>query len=262
MRRTLLAAALAAAAPLHAQAGLAVDASAASGYVTRGLSLTSRPVAQAGATLTVPVRRVTFSAGAWGNLEAAPYDHAVSMTAGEHGPNLTELDLWADASATLGGVSATAGVLRLTYPNEQVFTPVFNTTEVYARVALPEAPLAPRLSVNYDVQKVLGAYVEAGGAYSTEAAGLPLSVGAVAAFSYGQALREGSDEGYYYANEGLTHVDVSVSTTFQAGAVRLSPVAHVLLARDELARVVGPDATRNAKAWVGVTASWSGALPR
>lgn len=266
MKHTHLAAAAAllAAAPLAAQPTLGLDVSYNSGYVTRGLTLTTRPVAQGTATLSVPVAGVTFSGGAWGNLEAAAYTRAedLSMTAGESGPNLTEIDLWADASASVGPVSVTAGVLRMTFPNEAVFTPGYNTTDVYARVGLPTVPLAPRLSVNYDVDKVQGAYVEGAVSHAVPVSGFPFTLGVLAGWSSGQARVEGSDEGYYFAEDGLTHVDAWISTAFLAGPLRLAPVAHVVFGQDELTRAVSPARSEDVKVWLGVSAGWSTPLAR
>lgn len=253
------AAAVLSAPTLAAQATLGIDLSYNSGYVMRGISFTSRPVAQGAATLTVPAAGFTFSGGAWANLEAARYTASrdISMTAGENGPNLTEVDGWADVSRQLGPAAVTLGALRMTYPNEEVFTSSFNTTEVYARVGLPNVPLAPRVAVNYDVDKVLGAYVEGAVGQSLKLGRVPLSLGAAAGWSSGEALREGSSELYYFAGEGFTHVDLSASTSVQAGPLRISPVAHVVVGRDEIVRTVHPGEGRDVKGWVGLTASWS-----
>lgn len=266
MKHTILAAAAAvvAAAPLAAQPTLGLDAAYNSGYVSRGLSLTSRPVAQGSATLTLPAGGFTFSGGAWGNLEAAQYAGAdeLSMTSGETGPNLTEVDLWADATRAVGPASVTVGVLRMTFPNAAVFTSGFNTTDVYARVAFARLPLAPRVSVNYDVDKVQGAYVEGALSHAASLGKVPLAAGVVAGWSNGQALHEGSDEGYYFAKDGLTHVDAWVSTSLQAGPLRLAPAAHVVFGRDELTRTVAPERSEDVKVWLGVSASWSTPLAR
>ncbi|MBV9772479.1 MAG: hypothetical protein JO040_00925, partial [Gemmatimonadetes bacterium] len=177
------------AAPAAAQGTVTVDLAANSAYVTRGLSLTNRAVTQGDLVLALPVSGVTLSAGAWGNLELRPYDSpaSISMTADETGANLTEVDLWADATHAFGPLGVTVGAMRLTYPNQGVFTPAYNTTELYARLGLASLPLAPRLSVMEDVDKVRGVYLEGSVAQAVKAIpGVPLSLGATAGWSAGQ----------------------------------------------------------------------------
>lgn len=246
--------------PLSAQPSLGLDLSYNSSYVSRGVSFTNQPVAQGSAVLSLPVAGLTLSGGAWGNLEAAQYagsDH-LSMTSGETGPNLTEVDVWAEASATAGSASVTAGVMRMTFPNKAGITSGSNTTDLYARVALPELPLAPRISVNYDVDKVQGAYVEAG---VSQPLG-PVTLGATAGWNAGQTERAGSGEEWIYADEGITHVETWVSASVAAGPLHLAPSAHVVLGYDDMTRVVAPGRGEDVKVWLGVAASWSRPLWR
>lgn len=264
MSRSLLPGALVcaglAAAPAAAQAALTVDLAGNSAYVYRGVTLTNRPVVQGDLVLAVPVAGVTFSAGVWGNVEPRRYDGpgAIGMTAGEAGPNLTEVDVWADATRSFGPLGVTAGVMRFTFPNPRVITPDFNSTELYARFGLPGVPLAPRLAFMHDVDRVRGTYLEGSlGQTLKGIPGVPLSLGALFGWSAGQEKGPDSTQVYYFADKGFTHADLSLSAPLSRGALTVTPTAHLLLLWDPLARPVEPGVERDAKGWVGITATWS-----
>jgi len=58
----------------RAQPSLTADLGLNSQYIWRGVTSTNRFVVQPTLTLTLPVRGLAFSAGAWGNIEPIRYD--------------------------------------------------------------------------------------------------------------------------------------------------------------------------------------------
>lgn len=261
----LAGAALACVAPAAAQSTLTLDLAGNSAYVYRGMILTNRAVVQGDVGLTVPAGGVTFSAGTWVNVEPRRYDgpRAISMTAGEEGPNLTEVDVWADATRSFGPLSVTAGVTRFAYPNPEVITPADNTTELYARFGLPDVPFAPRLSINQDVERVRGTYLEGSLSQTvTGSAGVPLAFGATVGWSAGQEAGADSSETFYFAEKGVTHADLSMAVPLTRGTLTVTPSAHLVLFWDPLIRLVEPEVERDATVWVGITATWTLPLSR
>ncbi len=265
-------------------ATLAADAVMASANVWRGVTFTSRPVLQPDVVLSAPVpghAGTTLGAGAWGSVELARYagPRDVSMlgadaaTAGRMA-RLTVTQLWTEVTQTLAPLAAaadpaaslavTGGVLVNLYPRAGGLAAGYNSAELYARVAAPDLPLAPKLSANVDVHAVRGAYLEAGvsrALVTRPRAGLAL--GAAAGWNAGMSTtgRSGAPTPGFFAADGLTHVDLSLAGSTTLGAVTLAPAAHLVLGRDAAARQVAPagapHATRAAKLWVGTTLTWA-----
>lgn len=261
-----LAAVLASAGPAAAQVSVTADAGLLSAYVWRGVSLTNQAVAQPDLYLTVPVAGGAAVMGAWASLDLGRYDGAgeLSEGGGVAAPDLTELDLWAEFGHALGpGLRAAAGALTYLYPNAAGLTNAANrTVEIYGKLDAAALPLAPRVAAWYDVDKVEGAYLEAGVSQEVRALpGFPVTLGALAGFSAGQGVNAtDAEQVANFARDGLTHLDFSATGALEAGALTIAPALHLYVLNDDFTRLTEPGRRRDVKAWAGVTLTWSRAL--
>ena len=230
-----------------------------SAYVWRGLTLTNRPVAEPALSVTFPAGAASVTAGGWVNIDLGRYDDTVdqiSQSGGISGFNLSEFDPYAEVSVPAGKVTLTGGVIGYIYPNDTgAATGEANTWEVYGKVGL-DLPLAPELTVYYDIDKVNGAYLE-GGLSHWVALGprATLDLAAVAGFSTGQA--ESADEINNLVENGFTHLELSAGVPLTAGAFALTPVLHLIVAADEAVEVTSPTRRRDVKLWGGLSLAWS-----
>ena len=172
---------------------------------------------------SLAVRGWAFTAGAWGSGELRP---TRSDELGDRGGGgfLAERNYWAEVStvaARQSGLGVSFGVNRLVYgagrsDPRAVRTRADNTTELYARVSLPERYLSPRIGLWQDVGRVDGLYVEA-------SAGLPILMltlpGELVALQLvgetGWSTGQGPDPDRpgalaYYAGRGFTHAGVAL----------------------------------------------------
>ena len=229
-----------------------------SDFVWRGVTSTNRLVIQPDLSLSVPVRGSAFTVGVWGNIEPRRYDGARDLSSlnGLPGPLVTQSELYANFSRTIGRVDALLGTEIYLYPHVANLND-FNTVEVLATLTV-DAFLSPMVNVSYDVGRIRGAYIETGltRAVTDEQRG-ELTLGVLAGFSAGQATDPRERDMAYFERNGLTHVDASASATFTRGRVAISPELHVIYAHDALATVTEPDVTRRAKLWFGTTLSWT-----
>lgn len=250
---------LVAAAPAAAQTTFSAELLGASAYIWRGITQTNRPVVDATITLAQVVGGTTFTAGAWGNVEpvhfSGPQD--ISSLGAAHGPALTQSMLWAQGARSVGRVALTAGVNEYLYPRTSDLRARYQTTELFGAVAF-DAPLAPSVTFSHDVGKIRGGYLETAIGHAVPLGRThALALSAAAGYSVGQAERAAGDQSAYFAEDGLTHVDVGASTTFAAGPLALVPTAHVVFGRDAYARIAAPNTERAAKLWIGTTVRWS-----
>jgi len=249
-----------------AQVTLTSDAGVFNAYAWRGVTLTNQFVLQPDLYLTIPGGGGSVVMGAWGSIDAGQYDDAndLSEGGGTTSFDATEVDLWAEYGRPLGRkLAGTLGGVLYLYPNEAGLTNEVNrTAEVYGKLQLTGVPLVPKLAAWYDVDKVKGLYLEGSVAQSVAGIpGFPLTLGALAGFSAGQGINQ-DDPGEIanFADDGLTHVDLSASGSLSAGPLTISPTLHLLLLNDEFTQITKPGTTRDAKAWAGVTLTWSKAL--
>lgn len=265
MRRSLFAAAtlaaLLAAPAAAAQATVTASVALNSAYFWRGITFSNRSVVQADVSLAIPVLGGSLAGGAWANYEPSTYafPRDISMNAAD-GPDVTEVDLWAEYGYGFGATTVAAGVLAFRFPNESGFTEDLNTTELYGRVSM-DAPLSPSFTVYRDVDKVIGTYAE--GSVSQSVAlfdWTTVTLGALAGASWGHTPDE--SENANYARDGLTHVDLSISAPLTSGRVAITPTAHVVLGSDPVTRISEPDKESGAKAWLGVRVTWGAMLSR
>lgn len=262
----LLAAALTTAGPAAAQVSITADAGLLSAYVWRGVSLTNQAVAQPDLYLTVPIGGGAAIVGAWSSLELGRYDGVgeLSEGGGVAAPDLTELDLWAEYGHALGrGLEGAAGALAYIYPNAAGLTNAANrTVEIYGKLQATTLPLAPRIAAWYDVDKVQGAYLEAGVSQPLKTLrAFPITLGAVAGFSAGQGVNDADPRQMAnFGDDGFTHLDLSATGALDAGAITISPALHLYVLNDDFTRLTEPGQQRDVKAWAGVTLTWSRTL--
>ena len=254
-----------------AQVTVGADLGIHSAYVWRGLTLSSKPVAQPDLWLSLPVGGAgAITVGGWGNIELGKYDDAdeISEGGGEGGPDLTEFNWWAEYAHAFGQAEFTLGAVGYIYPNDLGLTSDANTIEIYAHLGLSHT-LSPRLSAYYDVDQIKGLYFEGSLGYDVPVSeNFSISLGALAGLSAGQGCElEGpkvfpddctATPSYNFAGEGLTHVDLSASTEFAAGPLAISPAFHFQISSDEATKINKPSKPdESIKLWFGVTFSWA-----
>jgi hypothetical protein len=266
VRGALLLTALSAPAMANGQVVLTSDAGAFNAYVWRGVTLTNQFVIQPDIYLSIPAGGGSVVLGGWGTIDAGQYDDPVndlSEGGGTSSFNATEVDLWAEYGRSLGSsLTGTLGGILYLFPNEAGLTNDVNRTfEVYGKLQAG-VPLSPKLAAWYDVDKVKGLYLE--GSIAQTVAGIPgfpVTVGALAGFSASQGVNESdATEIANFARNTLTHVDLSATGALSAGPVTVSPTLHFLILNDDFAQITKPGVSRDAKAWAGVTLTWSKAL--
>lgn len=246
-----------------------------SDYVWRGVTLTNKPVAQPDLWLTLPAGQASVTVGGWANVELGRYDNVdddISESGGLSSLDLSEFNPYGEVSFTAGKATLTGGITGYLYPNDLTdesnggLDSESNTWEVYGKVGF-EVPLAPAVAVYYDIDKIKGAYIEGAVSHS-----LPLGekatldLGALAGFSAGQDA-ELDDLGFptvdffNFAENGLTHVDLSAGIPLTAGAFSITPVVHFQINSDEATKFTSPsDVDKDTKVWFGVSLGWARTL--
>ena len=145
---------------------------------------------------------------------------------------------------------------------------VFNTGEIYADGQVRLGPVTPRAAVWLDLEEVKGAYFELSATYRIPV--LPLAIpslylGALAGISAGQAVNAADpEEGGYFAENGVTHVDFFARTQIYApiGPLRdlyITPDVHLLINFDEATKRTSrapEDQDRGTKWLFSVALSW------
>ena len=244
--------------PVTAQPTLSADVGLNSQFVWRGVTSTNRFVIQPEMMLDVPVRGSTLTLGAWGNIEPARYDGAgdLSSLGGLPGPFVTQSQGWVELHRTTRGVDVALGVQAYLYPHVGNLAQ-YTTAELYGSGSV-DGFMNPTVTVSYDVARIRGAYIETGvsHAISGDEHGA-LTIGLVAGVSAGQGTDPRGRDLAYFDREGLTHIDASTSASFTLGHIAVAPEVHMIVARDALATVVAPDATRRTKVWLGTTVRWT-----
>jgi hypothetical protein len=267
----LLAGALAT--PVQAQTEAGADLAFFSSYVWRGLSLTNKPVFQPAVYLSIPAGNASVTLGGWANIDLGKYDDLnddIGESGGSSSFNFAEFDPYAEVSFPVGKATLTGGATAYIYPNDAnapndfgLLTSDANTVEIYGKLGL-DVPLSPELSIYYDVDKIKGAYFEAGVSHSLAASEkVSIDLGAIAGFSAGQGVPDDplSDESSNFEGDGFTHLDLSAGVPFTAGAVSITPALHFVINGDERTKITSPsDLDKDTKLWGGVTLSWSKAL--
>lgn len=261
-----LLATLAGAVPVTAQTTVGWDAAVLSSYVWRGLSYTNKPVLEPDLYLTFPLGKASFTAGGWANIDIGKYDGSsdLSESGGTSAFNLAEFDWWGEIGIPAGPATLTAGATGYIFPNPKsasAFNSDINTIEIYGKVGI-SGPLSPKLSAYYDVDKVKGLYVEGSVSHGFPLGPKTLTLGALAGWTGGQEINTSKpSELANFSDNGLTHIDLSASMGFSAGALSITPSIHGVITNDKFTKVTKPNALDTGfKVWGGVTISWSKAF--
>lgn len=254
--------------PLVAQATVGADLDLFSSYVWRGLSLTNKPVAEPNVYLSFPAGSASITVGGWANIDLGKYDDPdddISESGGLSAFNLAEFDPYAEISFPAGKATLTAGITGYIYPNELDDAPnggldsETNTWELYGTVGF-DVPLAPTVTVYYDIDKVKGAYIEGSVSHAVPLnETLSLELAGLVGLSAGQGF-DADDESFNFADDGLTHVDFSAGLPFTAGVFSITPVVHLQISADDATKFTSPTNDSDVKLWGGVSISWSRTL--
>jgi len=266
----VVASAVATATPAAAQATIGADVGLFSDYVWRGITYTNKFVIQPDAYITFPTGPASFTAGGWFNIEPGKYDGAsdISESGGESSFDVAEFDWWGEFNYPYQKANFTLGATGYYFPNDAGFTKVFNTYELYGKVAL-SVPLSPKLAAWYDVDKVKGAYFEGSISHTIQPKDQKFSVvlGALAGLNAGQGINDSKpNQGFNFVDNGFTHLDLSAAVPFTAGPLSISPAVHVVVTGDENTKFTKFNATtgelnsKDVKVGFGGTISWSKAL--
>jgi Bacterial protein of unknown function (Gcw_chp) len=255
--------------PGHAQTDLGIDLGLFSSYVWRGLSLTNKPVVEPALFVSLPISNASLTLGGWANIDLGSYEDVNDDIAlgGGTSFNLSEFDPYAEISFPVGKATLTGGIIGYIYPNDEDAPNAFgmrtsddNTAEIYGKLGL-DAPLSPELSIYYDVDQVKGAYFEGTISQSWAATEtVSIDLGGLVGLSAGQGLSDDLDESARFADNGFTHLDLSASVPFNAGAVSITPVIHFIVNGDDFTKFTSPTDESDIKLWGGVSLSWSKAL--
>jgi hypothetical protein len=145
--------------------------------------------------------------------------------------------------------------------HNRVLTTAYNTTELFAGSRFDAIWGTPSITANWDVQTIHGVYVEGAVAHEVPLGRFTPLVGVVAGYTAGQEAQGALDQYFAFARRGLTHVDVSASSTFNLSTLTIAPVVHVQLSPSgQNTRAVGARASqsdRAAKLWFGVDVGWA-----
>ncbi|MBA3318109.1 MAG: hypothetical protein H0T50_08475 [Gemmatimonadales bacterium] len=204
----------------------------------------------------------------WANIDLGKYDNPeddISESGGLSAFNLAEFNPYAEVSFGAGKATLTGGVIGYIYPNDLTddsnggYNSDINTWEVYGKVGL-DAPLAPELSIYYDVDKVQGAYIEGAVSHSVALGeSRTLDLGGAVGLNVGQGVD--SDESFNFADDGLTHVDLSAGLPWTAGIFSITPVLHFQINADDITKFHSPSSDgSDVKLWGGVSFGWSNAV--
>ena len=254
----------------HAQTEIGAQLDLFSSYVWRGVTLTNKPVAQPDLWVSFPAGTASITAGGWANIDIGKYDdpeNDISESGGLSAFNLAEFNPYAEVSFAAGKATLTGGIVGYIYPNDtdNGLNSDFNTWELYGKVGL-DTPLAPELSLYYDIDKVNGAYLEGAVSHSLPVGeNHSVDLGAVVGFSLGQDFDETAppDEADFanFDDNGLTHLDFSAGLPLTAGVFSITPLVHFQISVDDATKFHSPSSDgSDVKLWGGVSIGWSNAV--
>jgi hypothetical protein len=243
---------------------LGADATYSNRYVWRGLTRTSHKIFQLGAFVSVASGQDFFTFGGWASLEPLESDADQTSDTGVDEAGLGEFNYWFEYQRGFGLLDAAVGWTGYVFGNEATaggWTSDFNTGEIYGRIELRSLPVSPKLAVWYDVDNVDGAYLETSA--DLQVPFLPIAslyVTGLAGWSLGQDVSGGNPTTGYFAEDGLTHVDLSAWTSFLiGGGFSIASALHVQFNRDASTKVTSAhadDSDRSTKVWFSLAVSW------
>ena len=238
-------------------------------YMFWGLTLSNRPVWQP----DVYVTWNGLTAGVWGNFEFERQSSASDLTSGGDRNGNTEIDYWTEYAHKLGAADAKLGVIRWTYNKNNTGTlapyatqqnfpgldngPDINSTEIYTAFTFAGVPLSPNLTLYYDVDLYRGLFGWVSVTKGVAIKDKTLNLSALTGFTFGEA-NLGHADIPLFAHEGLTHIDLSASMTFTAGACTITPNVHVQYNIDDVTKITSATQTDGRTVFTaGVTIAWS-----
>lgn len=244
--------------PAAAETNVGAELDLRSRYVWRGLTVTDFFVMQPSVWVGSEGERQAWSAGVWGHLEATP--SLAGLGVRSEGAGFGEVDYWVEGGWSLRVCELAFGTTLYTYSGYPGAVQD-RTAELYTTIALPDLPLAPRVTAFYDFVAVRGAYVETELSHTVRSeSSLPVSFSAVAGVSWGQGESARPQESANFASDGLTHVDLSASLQWTLGRATLEPTVHYVVLVDEYARAAGGDFATGSQGhslWFGARVAWS-----
>ena len=256
----------------QARPSVGADVALNSRYVWRGVTRRNDWVLQPDVVAAAASSSGFLTAGGWTNIE---FSTASAEDPSEIGLGQTfgEWNLWGEYAWWVGPFDFSVGYARYFFADTAaaaaVGSSVFNTGELYADAGYRIGPLAPRAAAWFDFEDVKGAYFELSATYRVPVVPFAIPVlyfGGVLGLSAGQAINEEDpSEGAYFAENGLTHIDLSVQTQIYSpmgGALNnlyLTPSIHFQINHDAATRRVGgspEDADKGSVWWFGFVLGW------
>ncbi len=248
---------------------IGADLALNSRYMFWGLTLSNKPVWQP----DLWVSWSGFTLGVWGNFEIDDQSDASDFTTGGDRTGNTEIDYWLEYAHQFGAAATKFGVVRWTYNEDNTGTlapyatqenfpgldngPDIDSTEIYAAVTFSEAPLSPNLTLYYDIDLYRGLFGWVSFSHGFDIKGKTLTLGALGGFTVGQD-NFGDEDIPLFADEGVTHADLSVSMAFPAGAFTITPNAHLQFNFDDATRITsGTETDDDVVFTFGATIAWS-----
>ncbi|MGH9464917.1 MAG: hypothetical protein ACRD0X_04680, partial [Thermoanaerobaculia bacterium] len=251
---------------------IGADVALFSRYMFWGLTLSNRPVWQPDVWLYT--HGFTFTI--WANGEFEKDEGGDDYTSGGSRTGITEIDYSLEYGHTFGAVDGAFGVVRWTYDEDNTGVlgpyapedlppgfengPDLDSTEIYTSWTWSEAFLGPNVTLYYDVDLYQGLFGWVSVSHDVPVQSTAVTLGALAGFSVGQS-DTGSEDLPLYQDEGLTHLELSASMEFAAGATTIAPVVLAQYCIDEFTQTTS--ATEFDDEFVftaGLTLSWSAGL--
>jgi Bacterial protein of unknown function (Gcw_chp) len=261
--------------PAIAQVSLGADVAFNNQYIWRGLTLANKFAIQPDLYVTVPVGPLSLTGGGWGTIEPSSYDNLtddISERGGTAG--LGEFDWWAEAGFDVGIASLAAGVTGYIYPGDCTAPPnpsnclssASNTTELYAKASFGVF-LSPKVAWWLDVDKIKGSYLEFSVSQEFPLGPASLTLGGLMGLDEGQDCELVSPNVYSadctattswnFAENGITHGDISAAATFGLGPISITPNVHMIITNDPATKIESPTNTNESIKWLfGATISW------
>ena len=258
-------------APATAQEAFLVraDLELATRYVWRGLS-SGRPEVTFGLLGSRSGRSSYTSAGIWTLGLPVGLNEPQSNRQGATGtmvPLENELDVWVEHARALGPFRIAFGGTYYIY-NDFIFdaddpNAIPNTVELYGRaehrgLVLGDLQLAPKVAVWHDVHHVRGTYLETSLTGRLPAwANSGVYLGVLTGWSLGQSVN--GDQGAYFATDGLTHADFSITLPWiEVKSVAYTAAFHYQINVDDFTRMTSQcEACDGQTVWINLVISYT-----
>jgi hypothetical protein len=246
------------------------DISLRTDYIWRGVIRRNGWVLQPSAFVSLGAGQTQITAGWWTHIELGSPDSDDPASVGLGRAWFGENDVWLEVSSTIGPVGVSGGFIRYLFAREHAFPDarLFDTSELYGRIWVNTGPFVSEVSLWYDLDAVDGAYVETGVDYRvptlpSRSPILSLHLSAHAGWSLGQEVNPWTPgtmtpQRGYFADEGLTHIDLGVRLMIGEASSYVTVEGHALLGVDSPEDFPdSAEATRRGSTawWFGLTVS-------